>query len=302
MDLSIVIVSYNARDYLRACLASVYQHTAGLAYEVIVVDNDSWDGSAEMVGGEFPRAALIRSPGNQGFAAACNRGIAQAQGEFILLLNPDTGIASNAFAPMVAHCRQQPDVGVLGPKLLNSDGSLQLSCRRFPSHLTGLFNRQALLTRLFPRNPFSSRYLMTDWDHDSIAEVDWLSGACMLISRRLLDDVGPLDEAFFWAIEDVDLCYRAHQAGYRVVYFPQVAVTHHIGKSSQALPNRSILQWHRGMWRYYRKHMRSNPLVDGLTLVGIGARCGYQLAVQNGRRLLAGTRPRRRGAARGGSG
>ena len=288
MDLSVVIVSFNARDYLRRCLGSLYEHTAGIGYEVIVVDNASWDDSVQMVESEFPQASLIRCSANQGFAAACNRGIAQAKGEFILLLNPDTEIADNAFAPMVAYCRQQPQVGILGPKLLNSDGSLQLSCRRFPSHLTGLFNRQSILTRLLPRNRFSSRYLMSDWNHNSIAEVDWLSGACTLLRRQMLADIGPLDEGFFMYIEDVDICYRAHQGGYRVVYFPQAVVTHHIGRSSDTLPNRSILQWHRSMWRYYRKHMRSNPLLDGLTLAGIGARCGYQLVLQNGRRLLAG--------------
>ncbi len=288
MDLSVVIVSFNARDYLRRCLGSLYEHTEGIAYEVIVVDNASWDGSAEMVESEFPQASLIRCSANVGFAAACNRGIVQAKGEFILLLNPDTEIADNAFAPMVAYCRQQPQVGILGPKLLNSDGSLQLSCRRFPSHLTGLFNRQSILTRLLPRNRFSSRYLMSDWNHDSIAEVDWLSGACTLLRRQMLADIGLLDEGFFMYIEDVDICYRAHQGGYRVVYFPQAMVTHHIGRSSDTLPNRSILQWHRSMWRYYRKHMRSNLLLDGLTLAGIGARCGYQLVLQNGRRLLVG--------------
>jgi GT2 family glycosyltransferase len=288
VDLSVVIVSFNARDYLWHCLSSLYAHTEGIAHEVIVVDNASWDGSAQMVESGFRQAILVRCPANVGFAAACNRGIGQAKGEFILLLNPDTEIADNAFAPMVAYCRQQPQVGILGPKLLNSDGSLQFSCRRFPSHLTGLFNRQSILTRLFPRNRLSAGYLMSDWDHNRTVEVDWLSGACMLLRRRMLDDIGPLDEGFFMYIEDVDICYRAHQGGYRVVYFPQAVVTHHIGRSSDALPNKSILQWHRSMWRYYRKHMGGNPLVDGLTLTGIGARCGYQLVLQNGRRLLAG--------------
>jgi GT2 family glycosyltransferase len=290
MDLSVVIVSFNARDYLQRCLGSLFEHTAGITYEAIVVDNASWDGSAQMVESDFPQVALVRCPANQGFAAACNRGVGQASGEFILLLNPDTEIADNAFAPMVAHCRQQPQIGILGPRLLNSDGSLQLSCRRFPSHLTGLFNRQSILTRLFPDNRFSTRYLMSDWNHDSIAEVDWLSGACMLLRRQMLDEIGPLDEGFFMYIEDVDICYRAHQGGYRVVYFPQAVVTHHIGRSSDTLPNRSILQWHRSMWRYYRKHMRTNLVVDALTLAGIGARGAYQLMLQNGRRLLAGRR------------
>ena len=287
MDLSVVVVSFNGRDYLRRCLASLLEHTKGVSCEVIVVDNASWDGSAQIVEAEFPQVALIRLPGNIGFAAGCNRGIERAAGEFVLLLNPDTQLAEDAFSPMVAYCRQNPSVGILGPKLLNSDGSLQLSCRRFPSHLTSLFNRRSFVTRLFPGNPFSRRYLMTDWAHDRIERVDWLSGACMMLRREMVERIGGMDESYFMYIEDVDLCYRAHQAGYEVVYFPQVAVTHHIGRSTETMPNRSIVQWHRSMWRYYRKHMRGNLLLDVLTLMGIAARCLYQLALQNGRRLLA---------------
>lgn len=287
MNLSVVVVSFNSGDYLRRCLASVLGHTKGVSCEVIVVDNASWDGSAEMVEAEFPQVTLIPLPVNVGFAAGCNRGIERAAGEFILLLNPDTELAEDAFSPMVAYCRQNPSVGILGPKLLNSDGSLQLSCRRFPSHLTSLFNRQSVLTRLFPGNPFSRRYLMTDWAHDRIERVDWLSGACMMLRREMVERIGGMDEGYFMYIEDVDLCYRAHQAGYEVVYFPQVSVTHHIGKSTETMPNRSIVQWHRSMWRYYRKHMRGNLLLDALTLAGIAVRCVYQLALQNGRRLLA---------------
>lgn len=286
MDLSVVVVSFNARDYLRCCLASLLEHTKGVSHEVIVVDNASWDGSAEMVQAEFPQAVLIRLPVNVGFAAGCNRGIEHAAGEFVLLLNPDTELSEDAFSPMVTYCRQNPSVGILGPKLLNSDGSLQLSCRHFPSHLTSLFNRQSVLTRLFPGNRFSRRYLMTDWAHDRIEPVDWLAGACMMLRREMVERIGGLDEGYFMYIEDVDLCYRAHHAGYEVVYFPSVAVTHHIGKSTETMPNRSIVQWHRSMWRYYRKHMRGNLLLDVLTLAGIAARCAYQIALQNARRML----------------
>jgi len=287
VDLSVVVVSFNGRDYLRRCLASVLEDTKGISSELIVVDNASRDGSAQMVEAEFPQAALIRLPVNVGFAAGCNRGIEQATGEFVLLLNPDTELAEDAFSPMVDYCRRNPSVGILGPKLLNSDGSLQLSCRRFPSHLTSLFNRRSVLTRLFPRNPFSRRYLMTDWAHNRIQPVDWLSGACAMLRREMVERIGAMDEGYFMYIEDVDLCYRAHRAGYQVVYFPQVAVTHHIGKSTETMPNRSIVQWHRSMWRYYRKHMRGNLLLDVLTLAGIGVRCVYQIALQNTRRLLA---------------
>jgi hypothetical protein len=286
VDLSVVVVSFNGKDYLRRCLASLLEHTKGVSFEAIVVDNASRDGSAQMVEDEFPQVALIRLPVNVGFAAGCNRGIERAAGDFVLLLNPDTELAQDAFSPMVAYCRENPSVGILGPRLLNSDGSLQLSCRHFPSHMTSLFNRQSILTRLFPKNRFSRRYLMTDWAHDRIEQVDWLAGACVMLRRDMLERIGGMDEGYFMYIEDVDLCYRAHQAGYDVVYFPQVAVTHHIGKSTETMPNRSIVQWHQSMWRYYRKHMRGNLPLDVATLLGIVARCAYQLAVKNVRRVL----------------
>ncbi len=277
MDLSIVIVSYNGRDYLRRCLRSLLGHTKGVRYEVIVVDNASLDGSAEMVVTEFPQVSLIARPANAGFAAAANQGIRIASGDAVLLLNPDTVMSDNAFAPMLRYLRQNPDVAVLGPRLLDDDGSLQLSCRRFPSYGQALFSRYSVLTRFFPRNPLSSRYLMTDWDHSATTDVDWLSGACMMLPRRTLTELGLLDEGYFMYNEDVDLCQRAHRAGYRVVYFPEVSVVHHIGGSSRTLAGKSIVERHRSMWHYYKMYLRGSRLKDALTAAGVAVRCGYLL-------------------------
>jgi GT2 family glycosyltransferase len=291
MDVCIVIVSYNGCAFLRQCLASIYGQTHDLEFEVVVVDNASLDGTADMVDAEFPQARLIRRASNAGFASAANEGLRAARGEALMLINPDSELCGNVLPPMLQYLRQHPDVGILAPKLLDPGGTLQLSVRRFPSFQTALFNRYSLLTRLLPNNRYSRGYLMTDFDHAAIQDVDWASGACWLLPRRAYDEIGPLDEGYFWAVEDVDYCQRAHRSGWRVVYFPEVAVRHHIGISSATLPNRAIVARHRGMWRYYRTYLRPrSPLAWTLDIVvaaGIGGRAATLLATNNLRRLMA---------------
>jgi GT2 family glycosyltransferase len=285
MDLSIIIVSYNGREHLRKCLQSLAAHGPGGEHEVIVVDA-SQDGSPEMAAAEFPQARLLPLAKNIGFAAGANRGIKEAGGEAIVLLNPDSEIKDDVFGPMLAYLRDNPDIGILAPKLLDEDGSLQLSCRRFPTFSAALFNRYSLLTRLLPRNRFSARYLLTDWDHSAIEAVDWVSGACLMARRSLFEEIGPLDEGYFMYIEDVDLCQRTHRAGYKVVYFPEAAVTHHIGRSSQTLPSRSIVERHRSMWHYYKKYLRRGWLLDLVVGGGIALRCVYLLTLNKAKQLV----------------
>lgn len=294
MDVSVVILSFNGIDYLRECLASLFEFTRGIEFEVIVVDNASTDGSPEMVEREFPLVRLIRRTSNAGFAVAANEGIRLSSGAAVMLLNSDTRLTGNALAPMAAYLRDHPDVAALGPRLIDPDGSLQYSCRRFPDFSVVLFNRYSLLTRLLPGNRFSTSYLMSDFDHQSIREVDWVSGAAVMLARHALDRIGLLDEAYFFYIEDVDFCQRAHRAGYKVVYFPQAELVHHIGKSSGGIPNRLVIERHRSMWHYYKKYLRRSPPLDLLAGFGIAARCLFLLGLNNARRALAGsgrTRP-----------
>lgn len=287
MDVSFVIVSYNGRDLLRRCLASVYEHTRGIELEIVVVDNASQDGTPEMVASQFPRATLLRRAANDGFARAVNEGFAVAGGEALLVLNPDTELTRN-IQPMLSYLREHPGIGVLAPKLLDPNGTLQLSCRAFPGYSTALFNRYSLLTRLFPNNRASRRYLMADFDHRSIAEVDWASAACWLLPRATYEKIGGLDEGYFWSIEDVDYCQRVHRAGLRVVYFPEVAVQHRIGGSSASAPVRALIARHRGMWRYYRSYLRPSgwraPLMDAIVWTGIQLRLAMQLLSNTVRR------------------
>jgi GT2 family glycosyltransferase len=232
-----------------------------------------------MVEQEFPQVRLERMPENLGFAIGANVGAAGARGDVILYLNPDSELKDDPFSASAAYLRDHPDIGALGVKLLDPDGALQLSVRRFPGLEASLFNRYSLLTRAWPSNPWSRRYLMTDWRHDVLSDVDWVSGACLMTTRATLDRIGYFDEAFFWGFEDVDFCQRAHRAGLRVVYWPDSSVVHAIGASARTVPSKAVIARHRGMWRYYRRYLSPNLFVDGLVLAGIAGRCALQVGL-----------------------
>lgn len=276
-DVSIVIVSYNSREHLPACLESLRAQQPAAPAEVIVVDNASADGSAALLSNEYPWVRLVARATNRGFAFGVNDGVAASTGRHLALVNPDTRVNPDVIARLSAFLDANPDAGIAAPKLLNDDGTLQLSCRAFPGHATALFNRYSLLTKLLPGNRYSRDYLMADFDHASRRDVDWLSGAVMMFPRTVFDRVGGWDAGFFMFNEDVDFCRRVHDAGLRVVYEPAVTVYHTIGASKSASP-RMIVTRHRSMWRYYRKHLRGNIALDAVTAAGITARCGLLLA------------------------
>lgn len=285
LDISVVIVNFNALAHVRRCLGSLEAGAGGVRWEAVVVDNGSREPGIETLARDVPTVRVLRRAVNGGFAAGANTGIRAARAPIVFLLNPDTAVHPGAAARLLRFLRDHPDIGILGPRLENPDGSLQLSCRRFPTRWSGLFNRYSLLTRLFPRNRWSAAYLMTDWDHTAVRDVDWLSGAAMMIPKQALERAGLFDEGYFFAIEDVDLCRRMHAAGLRVVYHPGAAVTHRIGASSATAPNRVVVARHRGMWRYYRAHMRGGPALNALTGAAIVARCLVQLALVNVARI-----------------
>ncbi|MCX7624969.1 MAG: glycosyltransferase family 2 protein [Candidatus Sumerlaeaceae bacterium] len=276
--LSVIIVNLNTRQLLHACLRSLQAALTSDDVEVIVVDNGSADDSCAMVANEFPQVHLIALRENRGFAVANNLGMRAARGRYFLVLNSDTEIIGDALNKICDFMDAHPEVGALGPKLLNTDGTLQYSCRRFPSFRTALFHRYSLMTRLFPRNRFSSEYLMTDVGHDRTMDVDWVSGAALVVRREIFESLGGFDEGFFMYAEDVDWCYRIKQAGWRVVYLPEAQILHHIGQSTRLVPYAMTLQRHRSMWRFYRKHYsRGIVLVDVATFCGIAIRCGVMM-------------------------
>jgi GT2 family glycosyltransferase len=279
VDVSVVVVTYNSRLVIDACLASLRQHTRGVEYEVVVVDNASRDGTAAHVREAHPWARVIARATNGGLSAAVNEGVAASSGRYMMALNPDTRTESDALAMLAAYLDAHPDVGVVAPKLLDDDGTLQLSCRAFPGYTTALFGRYSLLTRLLPGNRYSREFLLSDFDHGSERDVDWASGAALMFPRAIVDRVGGWDAGFFMFNEDVDFCKRVRDAGMRVVYVPDAVVYHAIGVSKRA-PARIVIERHKSMWRYYRKHMRGNVAQDVVTAAGIVARCGVSLAAQ----------------------
>lgn len=285
-DLGIVIVSYNVRDLLRICLKSV-QANQGVSFSTIVVDNDSPDGSAEMVEAEFARVNLIRNA-NNGFAHGNNLGL-RALGfhnpdssiqspKYVLLLNPDTEVPPDTFQRVAAYMDAHRDVGVLGVKLLRADGSLDWACRRgFPT-LAVSFYRFSGLGKLFPKSRRFGRYNMTYLDPDQTAEVDAVTGAFMLVRSEAIEQAGLLDEAFWMYGEDVDWAYRIKQRGWKVMYYPEVTVLHH-KRAASASSARARYEFQRAMWLFYCKHYReSTPRVlDVLVRLGLGLRGGRRL-------------------------
>lgn len=301
LDLAIVIANYNTRDRLRDCLASLGRSQGDFTFQTWVVDNNSGDGSVEMVRDAFPHVRVIASPVNGGFAFANNLGLMAAgfrplgseafrssrlapdlfpprPGElprYALLLNPDTVLPPNALADMLAFMDAHPEAGASGPKLVRADGSLDLACRRsFPTPEVS-FYRMVGLSRLFPRSRRFGRYNLTYLDPDEQAEVDSVVGAFMLVRRETIQDVGLLDERFFMYGEDLDWALRFRQAGWKTYYYPAVTVLHYKGASSRQ-SRRARVEFYRAMHLFYRKHYASDTprWLHWLILTGIALKGG----------------------------
>jgi GT2 family glycosyltransferase len=259
ISLSICIVTYQARDYLRDCLNSLYAHAPNGEYEIIVVDNHSTDGTIETLERQFPQVQLIKNPTNNGFTAPMNQALRQAQGQYLLQLNPDTIVHDQALNQLIQFMQSHPKVGICGPKVLNTDGSLQKPCRRGESTPWAVITYFLGLSSLFPKSKLFGGYLMNYLDEDEINEVDGVAGSCMLLRREVIDQIGYLDERFFAYQEDADFCFQARQAGWKVYYVPTAQITHYGGQGgSRVQPYRSIFEWHRSYWLYYRKNLAAN--------------------------------------------
>ena len=240
MKVSIVILTWNSVPEIEACLASLAEGVT-LSHEVIVVDNGSQDQTCRLVQKTWPTVRLVRNPQNRGVAPARNQGIRLAGGEYIVILDDDTVVQPRALDCLVGYMDAQPEVGLCGPRLTTAEGELQLSCRRFPT----------LVDKLARRLPSAAAQRMTraaemaDWDHRTIRAVDYVIGACQVIRHRALHEVGLFDERIFYGPEDVDLCLRLQQAGWRVAYNPDAVVVHKERRVTRSL--RSVLTWKHGL-------------------------------------------------------
>ncbi len=281
MDVSAIVVSHNNRMHLFPCLESLQKALEGFEWEIWLVDNASSDGGPDEVQNILPWVKVIWNEQNVGFASANNQAIRSAAGRYILLVNPDTRLHLQCLKILVEFLDRYLKVGIVGPAVYDEENfvNIQMSARRFPSFSTPLFHRYSPLTRIWKNNPWSRRYLHIDLDRDRPSRVDWVSACCLMVRRELLDGIGLLDEQFWMFAEDVDLCRRAWQGGWEVAYEPRAKVVHFIGASKGKVSVRVIVERHRSMWTYYRKHVQKNPLVSWLVLGGIALRCVIHLAM-----------------------
>jgi N-acetylglucosaminyl-diphospho-decaprenol L-rhamnosyltransferase len=252
IDLSIIIVSWNVAELLKACLQSIVQSPPGeYTLEIIVVDSASTDSSLQMVQNQFPQIKLLPQTENLGFSRCNNIGLQAATGRYVFLLNPDTEIVGDALAKMIAYMDANPTVGILGPHTLNTEGTTQSTRRRFPSLALG-FVESTWLQHFAPKS-LLDHYYAADVADDAVRDVDWVQGSALLARREIYTQIGGLDEGYVMYSEEMDWCKRAKVARWRVVYFGQADVVHHGGKSSEQVTARKHIHFQESKLRYFRK-------------------------------------------------
>jgi GT2 family glycosyltransferase len=263
MDLSIIIVNWNTKDLLLQCLDSLYQGAKGSEKEIFVVDNSSSDGSGALVRKRFPEINLIENPVNWGFAKANNQALSLSKGRYLLLLNPDTQVKDQAIERMLSFMSAHLEAGLVGAQLLNANGSKQNSIANFPSLATELLNK-SLLRWLFPE-----KFPGKETDYAGPVEVDSVIGACMLVRREAVDQVGFLDEEYFLFLEETDWCYRIKKAGWKIYHIPQAEVLHFQGKSAETEKGKARIEYYRSRYHFFRKNkgrLQSSILFIGLII------------------------------------
>lgn len=267
VDLSIVIVSYNTREMLRACMQSLPASLPHHSWDVWVVDNASSDGSADMIASDYPMAHLICNKDNPGFASANNQALKECAGRFLLLLNPDTEAHAGSLSLMIEYLEQHDDVGVVGPMLLNSDGSLQHNGGRFPHPVRDLLTYTGVIQRLPDSTKMRIRY--GSHDFDKVRNVDQVSGACLMFPRCILEKIGGLDDSYFMFFEEIEFCLRVQRSGKKVVYYPIAKVVHHWMGSVRKNYREMEKQLNRSRILYYRKTAGMGTIAFGILGAGI---------------------------------
>jgi len=291
--IDLIIINYKSTDYLQTCLTSIYERLNGFHANVHVVDNGSGD-HVYLVKSTYPKTILTIHNNNLGFSKAVNKIIKKTSSPYIVLLNPDTIVFDNFFEPIISFMQKHPDVGIVGPKVINSDGSIQGSARAFPTFSSALFGRRSLLTKLFPNNRITCTNILSNKSADRTPlEADWVSGACQIIRREAIEDVGLLDERFFLYWEDVDWCKRMWKEGWKVIYLPRAVVQHTVGGSSERNLVRSVFEFHKGAYLIFKKYHKSYRLIWGpMVFFGLFVRFFGILFAQFMRRLIVQSKPK----------
>lgn len=286
-EISIVIVNYNVKDFLYQCLRSIERASANLTLEIFVVDNNSTDGSMEILPQQFPFVNFIALDKNLGFGKANNIAMDQATGKYILLLNPDTILSENTLDKMVGYMETQPSVGIAGCKVLNEDGSFQSPCRRgFPTPWASLC-KLFFLEKLFPRSPIFARYSQTFRDENETYYIDAISGSFMFCRKETLRTLKGFDPDFHMYGEDIDLCYRAHQAGWKTAYFHETTIIHYQGKSTKRSSLNEVKVFYQAMEIFAHKHYGSSLWFLYLLTIGIKTRTVLAILLKNSRSVAA---------------
>lgn len=272
IDLSIIIVNFNVKEFLKNLLDSINKASQNLIIEIIVVDNASDDGSIEMIKEKFPYVVLIENKFNVGFGKANNQALKIAQGKFILLINPDTLVSEDTFVKMIEFFNSNPLAGMAGCKILNPDGTLQLACRRsFPGPWTA-FTKVTGLSSLFPKSKLFARYNLTYLDENQTYEVDAISGSFMMLRKEVYDKVGGFDEQFFMYGEDLDLCYRIQKSGYKIYYVHTTQIIHYKGESTKRSSLDETRIFYQAMHLFVKKHLSSSFIVEMILRFAIALR------------------------------
>lgn len=269
--LAVVIVNYNAQDYLETCLQSLHAETPNTDFQVVVIDNASDDCDFSRLRVQFPSTTFVQNNENVGFAAACNQGVRQVPAEFYLLLNPDVRILDRAVEKTVAFLQSRPEAGIVGCRVKNEDGSLQLACRRTIPRPSSALYRFLRLSFLFPRSKTFGQYNLSFMDDNEVHEVEAVSGSFLMFRREVLNAIGYLDEDFFLYGEDLDFCYRALLKRWKIYYFPGAEIIHYKKKSWRRDAKAGSYHYYNAMEIFYRKHYRetANPLQNTLVFLGI---------------------------------
>ena len=269
--LSIIIVNYNAGRLLTECIDSIYKESIATPFDVWVVDNNSQDNCITMIKQYFPRVNVIENRTNIGFAKANNMALSKSKTDYFLLLNPDTVVRDNAIEKVVKFMDRNPEVGIVGCRVLNEDGTLQLACRRSipTSHVA--FFRLSGLSRLFPNSKITAKYNLTYLDPNETNEVDAVSGAFLMIRREVVDNIGMLDERFFMYGEELDWCLRTKKAGWTVMYYPDAEIIHYKGECSKSNSRKATFEFYRSMYLFHKKHFADNynPIINIIIYAGI---------------------------------
>jgi len=285
MDL--IIVNYKSTDFLHACLDSIYNSLNGLSVNIYVSNNCPND-KLYSIKHDFPEINLIENESNVGFSKAINKILKNTSAPYIVLLNPDTIVDSSFFETMTSFMESNKGVGIAGPKIFDLDGGIQGSARSFPTICSSFSGRTSLLSKFFPNNRFTLKSVLSNnSDGKTPMEVDWVSGACMVVRRKALENVGLLDEGFFLYWEDADWCRRMGNGGWKVIYYPKASIKHMVGGSSERNILRSTYEFHKSAYRLYKKyHNPSRSFLKLAVFLGLTCRFLFILNIQLARRFL----------------